>query len=538
MFRNYYILNRQVCELDERLSGVKIQEAYTQDKNKLFLKIGDEENPDRHLIISVDQNLPYLSIRKDHRRAKKNNPNLFSDIFPSEISEVQIAEDDRIIKFGLTNGDLYFLIRGGKSNVVFMGIHDVFETFKKIEEENKSLLRQELMEKQWTSYFNFPDLSKFNSTESPDVIRKAIPTLGAEIIREIKTKSTENSVNSINSLLGDIAQGSLSVFYSEDLGKVVLLSSRSNLAINSDGKTFQSALDAVSYYITQTYKTNNSNIIEKDVSKHLDKELSTLSNKLNKLRKRVESGCKDEEYKRFGSLLLANLHLLRKGMKSIDLTDYNTGEAIHVKLNEKLLPNKNVDYYFQKSKDERISYEKSIELFNNTENIYKELFSKKSEFEDAKDSNEIKALSQELNLSRNKPEKKKLENNIKYRHFIFEGKYHVYIGRDNKNNDLVTFKMAKQNDIWMHARGLPGSHTVLRIDNPKEPVPKNILKSVASLAAYYSKAKTAGIVPVAYTYRKYVRKKKGMEPGKVIIERETVLLVRPVIPKNCEFIED
>ncbi|MBU1098831.1 MAG: DUF814 domain-containing protein [Bacteroidetes bacterium] len=538
MFRNYYILNRQVCELNERLSGVEIQESYSQDKNKLFLKIASDGHPDRHLIISVDQNLPYISIKNDHRRAKKNNPNLFPGIFPSEITAVQIAEDDRIIKFVLTRGDLYFLVRGGKSNIIHISVDDEVSTFKKNADDEKLLLLDELKVKSWTSYFNFPDLSEFDISESPDNIRKSIPTLGSEIVREIKSQDSNNVLVSINSLLSEIAQDSISVFYSEDLGKVVLLPSNSVLAINSDAQKFSSTLEAVSYFVNQSYKTQNSNVIEKDVAKHLDKELTTISSKLNKLRKRVESGCLDEEYKRYGSLLLANLHLLRKGMTKIEITDYNSGEIISINLNEKLPPNKNVDYYFQKSKDERISYEKSIELFNNTEKNYNELIQKKNAFEDAVDTSEIKVISDELNLTRNKPEKKKLEDNIKYRHFIFEGKYHVYIGRDNVNNDLVTFKMAKQNDIWMHARGLPGSHVVLRIDNTKEPVPKNILKSVASLAAYYSKAKTAGIVPVAYSFRKYVRKKKGMEPGKVIIERETVLLVRPEIPNNCEYIED
>lgn len=99
-------------------------------------------------------------------------------------------------------------------------------------------------------------------------------------------------------------------------------------------------------------------------------------------------------------------------------------------------------------------------------------------------------------------------------------------------------KFAKQNDYWFHARSVAGSHVVLRIDNPKETVPKSILKNVASLAAYHSKAKTAGVVPVSYTFKKYVVKKKGMETGKVALLREAVLLVKPEIPDNCVYIQN
>lgn len=91
---------------------------------------------------------------------------------------------------------------------------------------------------------------------------------------------------------------------------------------------------------------------------------------------------------------------------------------------------------------------------------------------------------------------------------MIEGKYDLYVGKDSKNNDLLTTKFAKQNDYWLHARGASGSHAVLRIHNTKEPVPKSVLKKSASIAAFHSKAKTAGIVPVAFTFKKYVVKKK------------------------------
>ncbi|MCZ7613012.1 MAG: NFACT RNA binding domain-containing protein [Ignavibacteriaceae bacterium] len=125
---------------------------------------------------------------------------------------------------------------------------------------------------------------------------------------------------------------------------------------------------------------------------------------------------------------------------------------------------------------------------------------------------------------------------LRFKHYVIEGKYDLYVGKDSKNNDLLTTKFAKQNDYWFHARGASGSHAVLRIHNTKEPVPKSVLKKSASIAAFHSKAKTAGIVPVAFTFKKYVVKKKGDPVGTVHLLREDVLLVKPEIPAGCEYV--
>ena len=127
---------------------------------------------------------------------------------------------------------------------------------------------------------------------------------------------------------------------------------------------------------------------------------------------------------------------------------------------------------------------------------------------------------------------------FKYWHYLIEDIYNVYVGRDSKSNDYLSVKFAKQNDYWFHARGLPGSHVVLRVDNVKQGIPKPIIKKAASLAAIHSKAKTTGTASVSYTFAKFVYKKKGMAPGKVILTKENTLLVKPEIPKNCELVSE
>ena len=231
--------------------------------------------------------------------------------------------------------------------------------------------------------------------------------------------------------------------------------------------------------------------------------------------------------------MLANIHLLKEKKEHIIVTDYLSDKEVKIKLNPKIQPKQNVDWYFEKSKDERISYGKSKELHQSTKDYYSNLLKLRDEFEASSNVNSLTAIKKKLNIKTANQSGKKLEDKIKFRHYLIDGKYHVYVGRDSKSNDLLSTKFAKQNDYWFHARGLPGSHVVLRTDNPKEGVPKNIIKKAASITGFYSKAKTAGTAPVAYTFGKYVYKKKGMEPGQVIVTKEKVLLVKPEIPDNC-----
>jgi predicted ribosome quality control (RQC) complex YloA/Tae2 family protein len=156
----------------------------------------------------------------------------------------------------------------------------------------------------------------------------------------------------------------------------------------------------------------------------------------------------------------------------------------------------------------------------------------------AKDDDELLQIKKELKIKPKQSLPEERSQTSLYRHFIIEGKYNVYVGKDSKNNDTLTTQFAKQNDFWFHARSVSGSHVVLRVENTKESIPKNILQKVASLTAYYSKSKTSKLAPVSYTLKKYVTKNKNHDPGQVSLSKENVLLVRPEIPKDCEMVLD
>lgn len=122
-----------------------------------------------------------------------------------------------------------------------------------------------------------------------------------------------------------------------------------------------------------------------------------------------------------------------------------------------------------------------------------------------------------------------LPSNVKDTRLIeykLEDTWTVLVGRTEKDNDTLSLKIARANDWWFHVRGMPGSHVVLKVP-PGEDPSKDILKKTASIAAYYSKGKTGGVVAVSCTRARFVTKPSGAKPGTVQIRKEIVLKVRP-----------
>lgn len=117
-----------------------------------------------------------------------------------------------------------------------------------------------------------------------------------------------------------------------------------------------------------------------------------------------------------------------------------------------------------------------------------------------------------------------------YRRYDLGGGWFVLVGRNDAENDEITFQVSSPDDLWMHAQQVPGSHVVLRSSAASDTPPKTILEDAAAIAAYYSKARRSRVVPVIYTRRKYVRKFRGANRGQVRCEREKTIFVEPRLP--------
>lgn len=118
------------------------------------------------------------------------------------------------------------------------------------------------------------------------------------------------------------------------------------------------------------------------------------------------------------------------------------------------------------------------------------------------------------------------------RRFTSTTGHHILVGRTNRENDEVTFTHARPDDVWLHARGMPGAHVVVRADG--RPIPDAALAEAAQIAAYFSRGRTAKNVEVSYTLRKYVKKPRGARPGLVAISNEKTILVEPNLPRGTD----
>ena len=536
MYKNYFFLNRLIIELNPILENYNLTESFSQDKNKLVLHFA-KDTDDKFVIISTNQNEQNILLKKEYHKAKKNYINFFRDYLPSRLKNIEIAIDDRIIKFSLTGAELFFLIRGKNTNVILISDDNSFIPFKKVNENLIQQLRKEINGKIFSSVYNLPDYNLIKETALNE-ISKRFPFISKEIIKEteLRAKKNKSFAFGLDEVLREIQTDKICVLPDEYSGKYVLMPAGFQIFTGSDKKYFDSILDAVQYLFSIRYQEESLEDLRNIISKNLDKQLQKTSDKLNEIKYKSDQPSKELFYRNQANLLLANINLLKKGMNEIQLKDFYDKDNIQtIKLDEKLTPTENINQYFDKAKNERESQIHLKELSAELEQKLKKLFDLNERFKKAKDTEEYKMIMKELRIKINNPvDEKRQQPNFK--HYLIDDKYHLYVGKDSKNNDELTTKFAKQNDYWFHARSVSGSHVVLRVDNFKEGIPKPVLKKAASIAAYHSKAKTSKLAPVSYTLKKYVVKKKGMEPGKVNLLKEDVLLVTPEIPKGCIFV--
>ena len=126
-----------------------------------------------------------------------------------------------------------------------------------------------------------------------------------------------------------------------------------------------------------------------------------------------------------------------------------------------------------------------------------------------------------------------LAEGTRIRRYELSGGWEVLVGRTDEDNDRLSLVLAQPNDWWFHVRGMPGSHVVLRARPGEEP-DRETLRRAAAVAAYHSKARAGGVVPVSCTQARFVTKPRGAKPGTVQIRKEIVLKVRPGLPEASE----
>jgi predicted ribosome quality control (RQC) complex YloA/Tae2 family protein len=271
--------------------------------------------------------------------------------------------------------------------------------------------------------------------------------------------------------------------------------------------------------------------------------LKKLNLKANTFRDRLNQSADAESYRHQGDLLMAHLHELKPGMKSITLNDFATGEPVKIKLNPEKNPAQNAQYVYKQSQklkrakdavvpllaavDGEINYLSQVQTALNqlaSENI--------GSNEDLNALAEIKEelIQQKYLTAERQTEVNKVDRDSQPYRLKSPSGCEIWIGRNNRQNDILTFRTAVEYDLWFHTQEIPGSHVLLRLE-PGAIASESDLQFTADLAAYYSQARESEQVPVIYTEPRHVYKPKGAKPGMVIYKQETVIWGRPQVAK-------
>ena len=302
---------------------------------------------------------------------------------------------------------------------------------------------------------------------------------------------------------------------------------KENTTLENERKYFETLNEGLNAYFKTTITSNVISEKKKNLLKYVDSQIK----KFKKIKKNIKVDLKKnenfEKYKNIGDILAANMHQIKYGMKKITVFDFYNNEEITINLDPLLSPNDNLNFYYNKYNKGKRTISALDSRFLDIQNEIRYFEEIKMFIEKETDFIGIEEIENELNLTNNghksknkiklnKPKKRDLLS------FDYKG-FQIFVGRNNKENEEISFSKGQPNDIWMHIKDIPGSH-VLILRNNKE-VPKDVLLHAANLACEYSKAKKGDKVTVDYCERKFLKKIKNSKPGNVIYTNFHSLLI-------------
>jgi len=243
--------------------------------------------------------------------------------------------------------------------------------------------------------------------------------------------------------------------------------------------------------------------------------------RLKALRKALERVSTAEDFLKMGRMIQANLNAIPKGAKEVELTDFD-GEVRRIELDPAKSPVQNMELYFRLYKKMKSGREKVKELMATTEKRIAELEALVEDVGCGRRLDEAEKLVRELSARRRRKGEKRMRRRL--RKFVSSDGYEIYVGRNERENDYLSLRFARRDDLFLHASGYAGSHIIVRTEGKE--VPESTLQEAAMLAVYYSKARRRGGASVSVARCADVRKPKGFKPGTVTIRNFRVMEVR------------
>jgi len=564
MVSNYYTLRHIALDLDRRLAGAILREAYSQERNQLILTFDPSlpqstEEPPYSLIVSCEPSANFCFLRRRQTRAKKNTIDLFPLCTGSRVRSITMHPSDRQMFIHLeSSSQLLLQFFGSSANVVCADVNgNVIDAFLCRDiEVNKSIGDGSVRP---STAFDSPLEIKTYLHSFPDgnlgrLLKSAFPTFGSLLVREILVRTNLDSIQNVAELstrrLADLCDAVLQLLRELHLppdsriyieGEHPLEFSIVPLQLfgNHQYHRYDSIHEGIGRFVGTVRKDRAFVDARQALLHRLEREYDRTTRALEKISQDLETMSRADFYEKMGKLLMANLHRVEKGMKSVEIEDVfeSSSPIVKISLEANLTPSRNAERYFDKAKKSRRSAEETMERKVSLRRQAEMIRKLRSALEEASTTEALHACTEEyrdqfekIGIRIDRKSQIKSEPEVPFRVFRVTGGFEVWAGKSSANNDLLTMKYAKPNDLWFHARGAGGSHVILRAGTGKGELSKRAIEEAASVAAYYSKMKNAKSVPVAMTERKYVRKPKGSPIGTVVIERERVLFVEPKLP--------
>lgn len=573
------VIHSIVDELSSKLVGGKVDKISQPENDEIILNI--RNNPNNYkLVLSASASNPRVYIANNYKKQNPKKAPVFCMLFRKHIqggtiTKVSQIGFERIIKISVesldelkekSTKDIIVEIMGRHSNIILVQSENskIFDSVKRVP-VSVSRVRQILP---GLTYELPPAQDKINPLDklSSEVFIENIKTYDGPVFKGIYTKflgispiiakeicfrsSVDPKINTsdltdedisrlyieFEKLFKDISKNNFhpSIIVDRSIDKYVDFSCV-NLTIYKDLDSIYN--ESVSEVLENYYQTRDvkDRIHQRasDLRKSITIKLDRLYNKQKKQHEELLESEHADEFKLKGELLTAYIYMIKKGMKEIEVQNFYTSDYSNIKisLNENLTPSENSQKYFKKYNklktakkeithqmdinEEEIDYLENILLsIDNCENM--------DELQDIRE--ELVKLGYAKVQGKAKPKKETTLTTMPHKFLSSDGTT-IFVGKNNKQNDHLTLRIADYDDIWMHTKNIPGSHVIIKCAGTE--VSDETIYEGAMLAAYFSKSKMSSKVPVDYTKKKNVKKPSGSKPGMVIYETNSTIYVTP-----------
>ncbi len=549
MFNSWFHIRLLSRFLQSTLEGASFGKPFTYRKGELHIPIsGCDQFECLHFSTQVP--LPLLNIEQNLPKPKSRVP-ILTKIEGKHISQILWHKSDRQILFVCNKENEYLLFQmfGINGNVFYLDTNfKIIDSFKKaikasvpqktdfISQDNLLLdynlllkIAADNQDKTVSQFLSSISIPIFSRTLKKEIFFRS-KLNSSTLIANLRRNDLEILIDHLQNILNEIGKSTISIYFSSPpIFSLISL----HFVQNTRYENFNDLSIASRTFISTYFKWKTLTEKKKTLSRRLETSIFSLKKKLNRQIKDIKNLPTADTYREWADTILANLHKIEKVtlMVTLPKTD-DASEKISIPLNIKLTLAENAQKYYEKSRHIDSSRKNLLLAIDHTRKSIAKITSSFSAVENATEIKHLRKIEKELPTEIPNQNLSQQDNiHLPYYKFIL-GKWEILVGRGARDNDVLTFKIARPNDFWFHAQNVTGSHVVLRNPQKLASLPKSIIEKTAGIAAFYCKAKHSGIVPVVYTLRKYVWKRKNSPPGRVSLKFEKSVIVEPFNPKK------